>query len=385
MGARRRYTPAMHIALSSPPADTPAWRRGLTIVAINLALWTVLSVLGTLTSLNDDLRHGVQGSYWLIFQSSLRTSLALMCLSCLLYAVLGRWPWIVARAATIAGGYVALLLVLLPAQLVFLLKFHLAEAGVVLDLRAAEAVASFISLMHWTAVTAVYFAVVALRIWQQSQERARAAARARADAAALGLALERQHGLALRAQLEPHFVFNALNAISALVRCGDQAVALDGIDGLSSLLRYALRAGEREWVSIGEELDFIADYLALQRLRYGARLQIRIDGACAAVRAADCPPLLLQPLVENALRHDLDCHEEASDICLGFALDQGSVQILVSNPVRPEAAHNPGVGLGLRHVTERLRLAYGAAASLSAGAAAGRFTVCIRMPEHAPD
>ncbi|UUZ52802.1 hypothetical protein LP419_26935 [Massilia sp. H-1] len=83
------------------------------VVAINLAVWTVLSVLGTLTSLNDDLIHGVQGSYWLIFMSSVRTSLSLMCLSCVLYALVSRWPRVVSNALTIAGGYVALLLVLL--------------------------------------------------------------------------------------------------------------------------------------------------------------------------------------------------------------------------------------------------------------------------------
>lgn len=376
-------TTATHAPALLPPA--PAWRKAVLVVAINLAVWTVLSVLGTLTSLNDDLIHGVQGSYWLIFLSSVRTSLSLMCLSCVLYALVSRWPRVVSNALSIAGGYVALLLVLLPAQLVFLLKFHLQEAGIEVDLTAVEAVARFVSLMHWTAVTAVYFAVVAFKVWQQSQARAQAAARAEADALALRLALEQQHSLALRAQLEPHFMFNALNAISALVRCDDKEVALTGIDGLSELLRYALRAGEREWVSIGEELDFIADYLALQRLRYGARLQIVIDGATAAVRDAECPPLLLQPLIENALRHDLDCHDQHSDIRLVFMAEQGRVIIRISNPVREEAAHNPGAGLGLRNIGARLQLAYGSAASLEAGAADGRFNVCIRIPEHGPD
>jgi two-component system, LytTR family, sensor histidine kinase AlgZ len=387
---RERATAAVILAaMTAIPATStslaPAWRKGLAVVALNVALWTVLSVLGTLTSLNDDLGHGVQGSYWLIFQSSLRTSLALMCLSCVLYAGVTRWPGVVANARSIAAGYVLVVLVLLPAQMGFLLKFHLEEAGVVLDWTTVETVARFFSLMHWTAVTAVYFAVVTLKIWQQSQVRAQAAAKAQADALALRLALEQQHGLALRAQLEPHFMFNALNAISALVRCDDKEVALTGIDGLSELLRYALRAGEREWVSVGEELDFIGDYLALQRLRYGSRLRIAIDGATDAVRDADCPQLLLQPLVENALRHDLDCHDEDSDIRLTFAREDRQLLINIGNPVREEAAHNPGVGLGLRNIAARLQLAYGAAASIEAGTVAGRFEVTIRMPEYGPD
>jgi two-component system, LytTR family, sensor histidine kinase AlgZ len=378
-------TATIHSPIATAPAALPAWRRGLVVVAINIAIWSVLSVLGTLTSLNDDLLRGVQGSYWLIFLSSVRTSVSLMCLSCILYFCVGRWPGIVSNARTIAGGYVLLLLVLLPAQLVFLLKFHLQDAGIAFDWTAVETIGRFVSLMHWTAVTAVYFAVVALKVWQQSQSRAQVAAKAQADAMALRLALERQNSLALRAQLEPHFVFNALNAISALVRCDDKEVALTGIDGLSDLLRYALRASEKEWVSLSDELDFIGDYLALQRLRYGPRLRIRIEGATEAVLEADCPPLLLQPLIENALRHDLDCHDEDSDIRLTFSSRDKQIAIQISNPVRDEVAHNPGVGLGLRNIAARLQLAYGAAASMNAGVVEGRFEVNIQMPEYGTD
>jgi hypothetical protein len=109
-------------------------------------------------------------------------------------------------------------------------------------------------------------------------------------------------------------IFNALNAISALVREGDKAVSLQGISRLSDLLRYALSASLRDAVSLGEELQFVHDYTALQRLRYGERLQINIDGDGDAAQLHDvpCPPLLLQPLIENALRHDLDSHRAAA-------------------------------------------------------------------------
>ncbi|HBI69805.1 MAG TPA: sensor histidine kinase, partial [Massilia sp.] len=77
---------------------------------------------------------------------------------------------------------------------------------------------------------------------------------------------------------EPHFLFNALNAISALVRGGDTALALGGIGRLSELLRYALAASTRSSSTVAEELDFVRGYLDLQRLRYGERLQVRIEG-----------------------------------------------------------------------------------------------------------
>ena len=368
-------------ALAPPPAAF-RWRRLLAVCAVNIAIWTLLNTLGAVTLLNDDLRRGVQGAYWLIFLSAGRGSLALAALSCLLYLGLQRWPAWVASARSIAAGYVLLLLILLPTQLFLWVRLVFEDwlPGPAWDAIAgpAAAIDKVVSLMHWTAITAVYFAVVAIKIWQQRTQ-------SQADGLALRLALEQQHGLALRAQLEPHFMFNALNAVSALVRSDRKEVALTGIDRLSDLLRYALGAAGRDWVSIGDELAFVQDYLALQRMRYGARMQVRIEGDTPEVLAADCPPLLLQPLVENALRHDLDCHQDASDIRMTLSWQDHRISIRISNPVRGEAALNPGAGLGLRNVAARLDLAYGAAATLRTGIVGNRFEVTLQLPEHARD
>jgi two-component system sensor histidine kinase AlgZ len=377
-------TAALHPTAPPTLALLPAWRKVLPVLGANAAIWIALTVLGTLTSLNSDLSFGVEGSLWLIFLSSCKTSLALACLSLILYLGFGRWPGIIANARTIALGFVVVMLVLLPSQLTFVAKAYLFAGASNTLLDAIDAYRQALPVVHWTSIMAVYFAVVAVKIWQQSQARARAWAQAQAAAQALQLGLERQRALALRAQLEPHFMFNALNAISAMVRT-DKDVALDGIQGLSDLLRYALAAGERDWVKLSDELGFIEDYLTLQRMRYGARLKIAIEGASAAVLDCDCPPLLLQPLIENALRHDLDCHASASDILLALELRAGQLCVRVSNPVHREAAHNPGVGLGLRNIEGRLQLAYGGAAIMQAGVAGDRFEVILAMPSHAPD
>ena len=359
------------------------------IVLANLAVWSALSALGALTSLNDDLREGLHGSYWLILQAWSRTSAALAVLSLILYACFSRWPGVLASARNIAAGYAAMLLVLLPLQFLFLLRLYVADDGPGLSWAAIEAQVATLdklaSLLRLSSTSAVYFAVAALKIWQLSQQRARAWAQAQADSLALRLELERQRGLALRAQLEPHFMFNALNAISALVRSDSKDVALAGIHGLSDLLRYALSAGERDSVRFADELAFVNDYLALQRLRYGERLHIVIDGASAEVLDCDCPPLLLQPLVENALRHDLDCHDEASDIRMVFELRARCLHIRISNPVHAAAAENPGAGLGLRNTRARLQLAYGDAASLHTSVVDGRFQADIGIPAHADE
>jgi two-component system sensor histidine kinase AlgZ len=132
-------------------------------------------------------------------------------------------------------------------------------------------------------------------------------------------------------------------------------------------------------VTLADECQFVSDYLALQKLRYRERLRVHID---ASVQA-EIPPLLLQPLIENALRHDLDCHTGASDIRLSFAVDGEQLNIRVCNPCAEQAPANPGLGLGLRQTRARLSLAYGERASLASGVRDGRFVVDISLPRAA--
>jgi two-component system sensor histidine kinase AlgZ len=380
-------TTSMHLPVK-PPSAPGSWRAAIKVLLLNVFIWTTLSLIGALTSLNDDLRKGVQGDFWLIFLSWGRSAIALALLSYILMYCLTRWPWFFSSARHIALGYVLLLFIVLPGQLLYVGKLFTLDGPhdvnwgqIEAELQVFDKLAA---LLRLSSISAVYFAVVAIKTWQQSQERGRAWALERADALALRLELEQQKSLALRAQLEPHFMFNALNAISALVISDNKDVALNGIHGLSELLRYALAAGDKNWVRFSEEMAFVQDYLALQRLRYGERLHVAIEGVDEQVLACDCPPLLLQPLIENALRHDLDCHEDASDILCRFDCQSQSLLIRISNPIHGEAAANPGVGLGLRNTQARLQLAYGDAASLQTVTSAGRFVVTINMPVHRP-
>lgn len=126
------------------------------------------------------------------------------------------------------------------------------------------------------------------------------------------------------------------------------------------------------------------DYLALQRLRYGERLQVRIEGDDEDIRAGSCPPLVLQPLVENALRHDLDCHDGPGDIRLALRRGSDGIVVTVSNRIAAPApgggaSPNPGTGLGLSNTRARLTLG-NPAATLSAGPVGGRFLAEICLP-----
>jgi len=163
------------------------------------------------------------------------------------------------------------------------------------------------------------------------------------------------------------------------VRDGDKTMALGGIHRLSDLLRYALSASARNTATVADELQFVHDYLDLQRLRYGERLQVHVEGTGDFLHEVECPPLLLQPLIENALRHDLDCREGPSDIRLRFARSRDAISIRVTNPVGAQASPNPGAGLGLANTRARLRLMH-PGASLHAGVQVDRFVAEVYLP-----
>jgi two-component system sensor histidine kinase AlgZ len=222
--------------------------------------------------------------------------------------------------------------------------------------------------------------IYALVVFQRSLADERRRQRVEAENLALRLEVEQGRLAALRAQLEPHFLFNALNALSALVRGGEQLHALHAVQRLSELLRYAIAVSGKEWTSLGEEAGFVEDYLALQRLRFGTRLNVTLDAGDAGWREVDCPPLLLQPLVENALRHDLETGADASDIHIAFSRQGDRVGIRISNPVNDQGPGNGGTGIGLRNITSRLALVYGDRAAIHARREQDRFIVEVDLP-----
>jgi two-component system sensor histidine kinase AlgZ len=362
----------------------PSWPGRLSTIALSVLAWTAICAIGAFGSYTDQLHKGTPGSYLALLLRWWNFHVPMMILSSGLSLALARWPALFdsrRRAATIYAG---LLLLFLPFELIYVACLQLHNKGDPVTLQNAweKLVGGWFTEFAW--MTGTYLAMVAIGNWRRARARELAWQRAQTDNLNLHLALEQQRMLSLRAQLEPHFIFNALNAISSLVRSGDKTVALTGISRLSDLLRYALSASLRDTVTIAEELQFVRDYLALQRLRYGERLHFHIEGDDDIVQRADCPPLLLQPLIENALRHDLDCHDGPSDIRLSFERRNNDVLISVSNPASAHASPNPGTGLGLHNTRARLQLT-SAGASLHTELRANRFLVEIRMPLNALD
>jgi glucose-6-phosphate-specific signal transduction histidine kinase len=175
--------------------------------------------------------------------------------------------------------------------------------------------------------------------------------------------IQETEGKVLRAQMNPHFVFNALNSVRALIT-EDPQKAKKGINQLSKLLRSSLLTERKKTIPLSEELDTVADYLALEKIRYEDRLtwKIDVDPACAK---AQFPPMMLQTLVENAIKHGISHSVKGGTITIQAKKAHNRVHISVINPgqMKKEALHVEGVGL--ENSKNRLNLLFGDTAQLS--------------------
>lgn len=183
---------------------------------------------------------------------------------------------------------------------------------------------------------------------------------------------------ALKAQVNPHFLFNSLNSISALTS-SDPAKAREMCILLGDFLRRTLGLGEKSAIPLEEEMSLIHAFLAVEQTRYGARLHMEENVAKEAL-AVDVPPLLLQPLVENAISHGIANLVEGGWIRLDVGCENGSVSIVVENLFDPEAPARRRSGVGLANVRQRLEARYGNRASFAAKGQGDRFRVAITLP-----
>jgi two-component system, LytTR family, sensor kinase len=184
---------------------------------------------------------------------------------------------------------------------------------------------------------------------------------------------------ALTAQLQPHFLFNTLQGISTLI-ARDPAAADAMLTNLSDLLREVLRRGEQREIEFHEELAVLRPYLDISRQRFGDRLSVGVTFDDAARRAL-VPFFILQPLVENALRHGIEARAGAGSIAVDARRDDGRLLLTVTDNGAGEASGENGSGVGLANTRARLRELYGDAQSLDASRAeSGGFRVRIAIP-----
>jgi signal transduction histidine kinase len=168
---------------------------------------------------------------------------------------------------------------------------------------------------------------------------------------------------ALKSQVNPHFIFNSLNSLRALID-ENPARARTAVTQLANLLRYSLKSGQLETVPFEEELGIVNDYLALEQVRHEERLRLRLNIAPEALQLP-IPPMLLQTLVENAVKYGISKRPEGGEITITAFNEGGALRIQVSNPGELAVGLQvSSTGLGLHNAAERLRLIFGERATL---------------------
>lgn len=183
---------------------------------------------------------------------------------------------------------------------------------------------------------------------------------------------------AFKAQVDPHFLFNSLNAVASL--CGSRpGDAREMAQRLAEFFRLMLRIGALERITLGEEIDLVSRYLAIEKVRFGDRLRTHIavdDGAAKCM----VPPLLLQPLVENAVRHGIASVVDGGTIDVNARLSEGMLHISIDNPADPDRPDSRGEGIGLQNAAGRLSAVSDGRARLNAVENEGRYHVEIELP-----
>ncbi len=181
---------------------------------------------------------------------------------------------------------------------------------------------------------------------------------------------------ALRAQVDPHFLFNSLNAVAGLIG-SDPARAREMVQRLADFLRDSLTVGAAPRISLARELALAAQYLEIERVRFGDRLTVRM--ASSAGDTVAVPPLLLQPLVENAVRHGIATCLEGGVVEIHAETRGARVWVTVTNPRDPDGSRR-GTGFGQDIVRRRLSAAFGNRAALAVDPSPAGYRVSLTWP-----
>jgi hypothetical protein len=217
---------------------------------------------------------------------------------------------------------------------------------------------------------AIYFVAISMRRHRWAELRQSELARA----------LQQAELRLLKSQLNPHFLFNALNTVRSLI-ADEPTRAQRAVTHLANTLRYTLRSGQDELVTLAQELEIVADYLELESMRFEERLIVEYD-VPADAGSVPIPVMLLQTVVENAIKHGIAELPAGGVLRISAALKDGTLFLQVENS-RPPDARGRGEGMGLRNSEERLRLLFGPGASLDLDLSqSAMVTTRIRIPQH---
>ncbi len=218
-------------------------------------------------------------------------------------------------------------------------------------------------LDHAVASLILYVSIAAIGSVLDSRERL---AVQETETARLNELLTRAHLDALRRQIEPHFLFNTLNGVAALIREERNNAAIETIAKLGNLLRRVVECPDRHEVPLGEEIEFLEKYLEIQKLRFADRLRLSLD-VPKELFGARVPSLLLQPIVENSIKHGIAQSAQGGRIRIGASRSEQVLTLNIYNdgPNLPPDHGTRDVGTGISNIRTRLRSLYGNAFSLT--------------------
>ena len=340
----------------------PAWMTGLLVAAGAMAVWLLVGALDTSWYVLLTTQEGKGPSWAEVFHWNLPYWISTGVLTIPIL-------WLARRMPFTRGRRLRALAVHLPSMFLFavlhIVSFRILRHSSSLDpfswadlrmvlVKFGAGVLDKEIFLYVSIAGAVY----ALEYYRRFRERERAAAALEVEQARLTASLSEARLGALQMQLQPHFLFNALHAISTLIMRGDAQAAHEMLLQLSRFLRMTLdRRGAPE-VPLALELEFLDAYLRIQRARFGDRLQIEMDIRPEALRAA-VPHLVLQPLVENSIRHGIGADPGRGRVTVRGAVSDGRLRLEVEDDgiglrgdrVRPE-------GVGLANIRARLQVLY---------------------------
>ena len=236
-----------------------------------------------------------------------------------------------------------------------------------------------VSLLYQALLFLVVYVLI-LTVTFALDSRARVA-RQLVETARLNDELSKAQLAALHRQIEPHFMFNTLHAIAGLVREHRDEAAVSMIVGLSEFLRRAAAESHRPQVTLAEEVEYLQRYLDIQKVRFGERLQVTVDIPAELLRA-QVPNLLLQPLVENAIKHGISKRLAGGAVRVAGVQHNGTLYLNVSNDGAREASDAPSAhGVGLANLRTRLQILHGAHSGLQlTRAESGAAEVVVTLP-----
>jgi two-component sensor histidine kinase len=334
------------------PAANSKWSGWLLVVAV----WTGY---GLVSAVEQHASYALSRGISLLWSVSLTTQLGLAAAWCLATPGI---VWLGRRFPPERGRWWSSLPVHLTAALLLAVILNFGYAWLAYPLLPAQPNAppattrALQLLAGWLlADTVVYAAILCVSTLIQQQRRLRARDLA---AAQLETQLTRAELQALQMQLQPHFVFNALHTVGALVRTNNQAGAIQVLTGLGDLLRRVLDRAATQEVPLRQELDFARTYLDIEQIRFRDRLTIEVL-AGPEIQDAAVPHLILQPLVENAIRHGVAPTPGACTVRVSAERMGDRLHLTVSDDGTGTDNGRPDIGIGLANTRARLTRLYG--------------------------